>query len=478
MPMPMPMPMLPKSLTRSAWAVLAAALALGCKVGPNYEPPKVNAGKGWLQPEAGPAMGLDAWWRQLHDPVLDRLEEAALAGNLDLRQAQVRIGQARALRDSVAGRRGPVVNASAGVTREEQSLNGLLPIGKIPGLERDVTIHEVGFDAAWELDLFGGIRRRVESAEAQAQAAVEEARDARVSVEAEVARTYLTMRGAQRELEARTAVVEALRRTLETVQRRVAAGDLPKAELERTQAQVDQAAANLPTLKAEMHAAALGLGVLLGQLPESEAALCAGASAELTLAPIPVGERADILRRRPDVRGAERQLAAATADIGVAKAEWFPKLSITASGGYQALQLSQLFNSGSQTAAISPFISWRIFDGGTIKAEIRAAEARQQTAALGYEKAVLAALTDAERALVTYRLALEGVQAQKTALESSRRFRDHAQQRFTFGDIALAELLDAERNAREAEDGFVKAQTSAAIDLVALCKALGGGWQG
>jgi len=462
-------------------AGLAATLALGCKVGPDYQPPQVNTGKGWTQPDetrnGGTPVALDAWWRQLGDPTLDRLEEAALRGNLDVRQAQARIGEARALRDAVAGRRGPTLNAGAGVTREEQTLNGLLPIGFIPGMTRDVSIHEVGFDAAWELDLFGGTRRKVESAQAQAQAAVEEARDARVSVAAEVARTYLTMRGAQRELEAREAVAGALKGILDTVAQRAAAGDVAKAELERAQGQYEEASAALPGLRAQMHAAALGLGALLGQLPESEAALCATRAPEPALAPLPVGERADLLRRRPDVRAAERQLAGATADIGAAKAEWFPKLSISAAGGFEALKLADLTKSTSRTWTLAPLISWRLFDGGAIRAEIRAAETRQERAALGYEKAVLGALTEAERALATYRLALEATRAQQAVLASARRTGGFARQRFAQGDIARAELLDAERATHEAEDACIRAQTAAAIDLVALFKALGGGWK-
>ena len=463
---------------RAALLGALGALLVACKVGPNYQPPQVKAGSDWIRtPEAGGAAALDAWWRQLGDPTLDRLVAAALKGNLDLRQAQVRINEARALRDAVAGAKVPTLNASAGVTREEQSLNGPLPIAIIPGMTRDITIHEVGFDASWEMDLFGRTRRRVESAQAQAQAAVEESRDVQVSVAAEVARTYLTMRGAQRELAARTQAVDALRQGLETLRRRASAGDVGDAEVDRAQGQYQDALAVLPGLRAQMHASALGLGALLGQLPESEAALCESRPAELALAPLPVGARADVLRRRPDVRGAERTLAGATAEIGVARAAWFPRLSIGASGGFEALKLADLFKSGSQTLAVAPLISWRIFDGGTIRAEIRAAEARQQVAALGYEKAVLGALTDAERSLVTYRLALEATRAQQAALEAARRNRVHAGQRFKVGDIALGELLEAERSLHEAEDSFARTQTGAAIDLVALCKALGGGWQ-
>ena len=452
-------------------------LLVGCKVGPNYEPPKVEAGAGWTQAAGVPGAALDAWWQRLGDPTLDRLVAAGLTRNLDVRQAMVRIREARSLREAVAGGLGPTIGAQAGVTRLEQTMNGSLPLAQIPIIQRDQTLHDVGFDMSWELDVFGRTRRAVESAQARAQAEEAQARGIQVSVAAEIARTYLTMRGAQRELAARTALVAALGRNLETIRLRVQAGDLAKVDAERADGQFLDAKAALPSLRAQMHAAALGLGVLVGQLPESEAALAATPAPGLVLAPLPVGERADLLRRRPDVQAAERFLAGATADIGLAKAEWFPKLTITASGGYEAQQTSQLFKSSSQTFAVAPFISWRIFDGGTIKAQIHAAEARQEEAALAYEQTVLAALSDGERTCSNYRLALEATEAQRTALDFARKTYGHAERRYQQGDIALGELLDAERTLREAEDSFARVQTGAAIDLVALCKALGGGWQ-
>jgi outer membrane protein TolC len=189
-----------------------------------------------------------------------------------------------------------------------------------------------------------------------------------------------------------------------------------------------------------------------------------------------VGERADILRRRPDVRAAERRLAARTADIGVATAELFPKLTIGAGGGFQSLDAGNLFDSASRTFSIMPLISWRVFDGGRVRAEIRASEARQEQAALAYEKAVLGALGDAERALSDYHFGLDEVQRQRTALEAARTSYAHAQTRYAAGDIALTELLAEERVLRDAEDAYARTHTATAIELVALYKALGGGW--
>lgn len=453
-------------------------LFAACAVGPEYRVPKINTGKGWSQP-AGPLvtdLELAAWWRSLGDPMLDRLIEMALAQNLDIRQAQSRIAEERALRDLAVGARAPTLQVETSVNRRRQSLNGPLPIRSLPGIRRDQTIHDVGFDTAWEIDLFGRMRRMVESAEAQLQATEEAASDIQISIVAEVARTYLTLRGTQRELAARSASVEALRRVADTVRRRAAEGDLALGDVDRTQAQLDTAIAALPGVRARIRAAALGIGVLLGQLPESQLALADSKSAEIILRTIPIGERADVLRRRPDVRSAERRLAATTANIGVATAEWFPRLSISANGGFQALAIGDLIKTSSQTWSIIPLISWRIFDGGRVKAQIRASEERQAAVAHVYEKTVLSALTDAERSLSNYRLSLESVRVQRTAIESARRSYGHAKHRFKLGDIALADLLEVERSLREAEELYAKTHTNAATDLVALYKALGGGW--
>lgn len=464
------------SATRAA-VLASAALLAACATGPQYRAPRMDTGKGWAQPaDTAAPKALATWWRALGDPTLDRLVETALAQNPDIAQARARIAEARALRDAAAGAEVPSLQAEASVNQRRQSENGPLPIGVIPGVDRDQTIHDVGFDAAWEIDLFGRTRHAVESAKAQLQATEDAANGVRISVAAEVARAYLTLRGAQRELAVRTAAVETLRRIVGTVRGRAAVGDLAQGDVDRAQARLDAAAAALPGIRARIRAAALGIGVLLGQLPESELALADNKSPEITLAPIPVGQRADVLRRRPDVRAAERRLAAATASVGAAAAEWFPRLAISASGGFQALELGDLLKSSSQTASIMPLISWRIFDGGRVRAQIRAAKARRQAAAQAYEKTVLSALADAERALGNYRFALESVRGQRAALASARRSYGHAERRFQLGDIALADLLEAELSLQQAEDAYAQTHTAAAVDLIALYKALGGGW--
>lgn len=455
--------------------VLPPFLLAACTVGPRYESPRPTAtGSGWTE-STDTSIDLSAWWRSFGDPTLDRLVETALARNIDVRQAQASIAEARALRDKATGASKPSVDVNASVTQRRQSENGALPIRSIPGYERDQTIHDIGFDASWELDLFGRVRRSVEASEARFQAEESDARAVRISVAAEVARNYLAMRGAQRELAAQSATVETRRRTLELVRLRINAGDLSAAELDSVQAELDRESATVPTIRARLRSAALGLGILLGELPEKELGLLESPPPDITLKMIPVGTRADLLRRRPDVRAAERRLAASTAQTGLAQAEWFPKLSIGASGGFEALDAGDLLKSSSQALSIAPLISWRIFDGGRVRAEIRAAEARQENAALAYEKTVLSALSDAERALNDYRFGLEALRTRRAAVTSAQRAYENSKIRFERGDTRLTELLDAERRWREAEYASASIQTSTATELVTLFKTLGGG---
>jgi len=459
---------------------LIITLLAGCAVGPDYRPVDVDAGTGWTEAGAGGVISdadLAQWWRRFGDPTLDRLVETALDQNLDIREAVARVAEVRALRDAVAGGYWPVVNANGSVSRRRLSENGPFPVGQIPGYPRNQTVYDIGFDASWEIDVFGGTRRAVEAADARLEAANESLRAARLSVVAETARVYLTLRGAQHERQALNAAVDASRASTDLVRQQLAAGEVPEAALAQAEASLASVETQLPVIEAQVRTAALSLGILLGELPESEAGLADTGAAYAELAPLPVGERADILRRRPDVRAAERQVAAATADIGVATAELFPKFGIAAGGGFESLETGNFFDSGSQRFDITPFISWRIFDGGRIHAQINAREARQQAAALQYEKQVKAALTDAERALTRYNLGLVALEHQDNAVAAARRNYGFADARYRAGEISLLELLDAESALRAAESAYALTHTRAATDLVALFKALGGGWQ-
>lgn len=459
--------------------LLSSALLTACAVGPEYRaPPPVTTGDGWTQSVAAASAPVDLarWWSTLGDPVLERLIDTALAANLDLREAMARIDEARALRDRVAGDQAPVVTAGSSVERRRQSENGSLPIGSIPGVDTTQTIYDAGFDAAWEIDLFGANQRALEGASARLQAAEADAQGVRMRIVAEVARAWFTADGAAHELRTQQAMLETLQHTLELVRRRQALGDASIADVDTAYAQWAAADAALPDIRARQRAAVLSIGVLLGAPPERELALLDAAPSPLILRALPVGERADVLRRRPDVLAAERRLAASTADVGVATAELFPKLSIGVGGGFQALSTGDWFDASSTRFSILPLISWRLFDGGRVRAEIRASEATEQQAALAYEQAVLTALGDAERALSDYHADLDTLARRQAALEATRRSHDHAKARYAAGDIALVELLAAERLLHEAETSKVNARTAAAVQLVTLYKALGGGW--
>lgn len=491
-PMGTPVTPLP---TRSALVLLSLLLG-GCAVGPNYEgAPKFDLGLGWMLPgqkaeakakaaEVVAPIALDKWWEALGDETLTRLIEEALARNLDVRQALVRVMEARAALDIATGQNYPAVDANGNVTRQQQSLNGPLPVGQLPSLERNRTIYNLTLDMAWEVDVFGRISRMTESATAQTEATQEDVHGVRISVAAEVGRTYFSLRGAQREREACLASILSLEKTLELTQQRIKAGDLAPAELDRVQAQLDGIRATLPEIEGRIRASALGLGTLTGGLPEQELPLqehqtktqAENQVATFNLPYVPVGERADLLRRRPDIRAAERRLAASTAEIGVAVAEQFPKLKIGASGGFQALESGDLFSADSRLFSVAPMISWRIFDGGRVKAQIRSAEAKQQMAALAYEKAVLAGLGDGERTLSDYHFALESLNRQKTAVATALRVHASMQERFRAGDVTLLDVLAAEQQLDAARTTEARLATYAATNLVALFRALGGGW--
>ena len=460
-----------------SWVLLTACTVAG----PTYrEPPPVDIGSGWTLPltSASASADLTQWWFALDDPVLDRLMATALSKNLDLRQAAARVDEARALRDRVAGERLPGVSIDAGANRRRQSENGPLPIGAIPGLDPTQTIYDAGFDAAWEADLFGAKRRALESASARLQAIEIEAQGIRMRIAAEVARNWFSAVGAKYELRAQQSALDTLQQTLELVRLRHTLGDASAADVDAAYAQWAAVNALLPGIEARRRASLLGLGVLLGAPPERELALLDAPVTPSTLQALPVGERADLLRRRPDVLAAERRLAASSADIGAATAELFPKLSIGVGGGFQALSTSDWFDASSSRFSILPLVSWRLFDGGRVRAEIRAREAIERQAALAYERAVLTALGDAERALSNYHGGLETLERRSMALNAARTGHGHAKMRYAAGDIALLELLAAERSVHEAETAAVRARASATIRLVALYKALGGGWNG
>lgn len=462
--------------------VLAAPLLLlsGCAVGPDHAPPNAPNQSAWPAPlEAGvstEAADLRAWWSGFHDPILDSLIDRAFAGSLDLREAAARVKEARALRGLATADRLPAVDARGSGTLRRSSGNSFGGPGGPPGEESD--LYDAGFDASWELDLFGGVRRSIEAADADAAAAVESQRDARVVLAAEVARNYILYRSAQARLGIARQNVQAQQETLDLSSDRFNAGIASELDVARARAQLETTRSRLPTLQASLRAAAFRLDVLLGLMPGALAPeLEAGAAVPPTPAAIPIGLPAELVRRRPDIRRAERALAAATARVGVATADLYPRFTLDGSFGFESGQFGTLFRAGSRTWAAGPLaVRWPVFDGGRIRSNIRASEARQEQALVAYERAVLAAYEEVANALVAYARVRERRDSLAQAVEADRRAVELASELWRRGLSDFLNVLDTQRVLFQLEDQLAESDAEVTTNLVALYKALGGGW--
>jgi NodT family efflux transporter outer membrane factor (OMF) lipoprotein len=359
------------------FVALSLLLLAACAVGPKYTPPKVTGNGDWIA--ATDTAPVDpTWWRSLNDATLDELLQTALTHNLDVKGAEARLREARASRDAVAGRRLPQLDASGSATRNAWSENGPIPVQRVPGFERDYNLFEAGFDASWEIDLWGHSSRALEAARARAEGADAARRETSLLVITEVTRSYVDLRSAQQQFASVQADASAQAEVADLIAERLRKGEASRFDFLRADAQARSARAALPDLDAAAHAAVYRLALLTGQPPE------ALAQRLLVPAPLPVcpamvaaGMRSEMLRRRPDVRQAERQLAAATADVGVATADLFPRLSLTGSLGQQALQSQQFASSTSTYFSLGPGLHWPVFAGGSLRANVRAADARQ-----------------------------------------------------------------------------------------------------
>ncbi len=358
--------------------LLVTLLLTGCAVGPDYHRPIVpgtDAG-GWMTPVDGAPFDGEPW-HSLGDPVLTGLIESAIAHNPDVREAEANLREARAQRDATAGQRLPELTASASAEEDQISANGQLPVRQIPHFNRRFSLFDAGFDASWEIDLWGGTRRAVEGAERHVEAVSARQRDTMLQVVAEVARSYAELRGSQAAVAAQRADADAQSGISRLIHQRFEAGEASNVDDVRAQAQARDTAAAIAGKEAAIHAAANELALLTGRPPEELAGLAA------TTAPIPLpparvaaGMRSDLLRRRADIRAAEADLAAATSDVGVETANLFPTVSLVGSLGQQARHGSDLGTSASTYFNIGPSLRWGIFAGGSIRARIRAADAR------------------------------------------------------------------------------------------------------
>lgn len=459
---------------KGSLALLVAASLAGCAVGPDYQRPETPVAKRFAGAEPTTYSSQEAqaqFWKQFHDETLDRLVEEALAANHDLRIAVGRLAEARAARHQSLYDLAPTVTASAGHQTQ-----------KVPqvqsGFPFTASYYDAGFDAFWELDLFGRVRRGVEASHAQLQGAEANLRDAQVSVIAEVARTYFELRGEQNELAVARRNVENQQQTLQLTTARLDAGRGTELDTSRAQAQLSTTLSTIDPLEAALSRSIHRLGVLTGRDPNALQGLLSPAQ---DLPPLPqitaVGDPATLLRRRPDIRVAERQLAASAAEIGVAVGDLFPKVTFNGSFGYDAASLGGLGTANSRSYVIGPGISWAAFDLGRVHAQIAGARARTDTALAQYEQTVLRALEETENALVTHARTRDELSHAADAAKASTTAAKLAHARYEGGVVDFLEVLDAERTQLESEDRLARSRTDAATSLIAVYKALGGGWE-
>jgi outer membrane protein, multidrug efflux system len=487
--------------------ILGAVASAGCTVGPDFVAPKADLPPAWRADAAtapGVAIGtglLPDWWSSFGDPTLTALIERAAPANPDLQVAALRIAEARAQADIAAAARLPQVDANAGFTRQRISEttattsllagagaaasggSSITPAGGVQGgfagLPNPFNQSQVGFDASWEVDLFGRIRRSVEAARADTVAAVEDRHDALVALDAEVARAYIDLRGAQRRREVLEENLRTQQDALELTRQRRDAGVGNDLDVANAGAQASSTEAQRPVVASRIAQDINQLSFLLGEPPGAlRSQLDAAAPVPPVPPQVPIGMPAELVRRRPDIRAAEARLHGATARIGVAVADLFPRLTLNASAGLQAEHVNDLGEWASRFFALGPSLELPIFNGGARRATVRLQDVRAREAAVAYARVVLVALHDVDNALAAY-----GDEQRRAAALEAAATRSHdalglARQRFTGGVSSFLDVLDAERNLQQAELAWTDSTTAVSIDLVALYKALGGGWEG
>jgi NodT family efflux transporter outer membrane factor (OMF) lipoprotein len=470
--------------------MVSLPLLAACTVGPDFVPLKADVPKAWTT-NASDSQPQNDWWNSFHDPVLSSLIARAAEANLDLKQAALRIAEARAEGEIAAGDQWPSVgaNASYASTRfSDKTAQGSLfsniggiPIApgvSIPSFPNPYDQFQVGFDASWEPDLFGGVRRSIEAAGADTEAAVEDRSEALVSLEGEVARSYVDLRAAQLKLQITRRDLDTERDVLQLARDRRTAGLATDLDVSEATAQVTTTEAQLPLLEREITVDINQLGQLLAREP---GALRGELEAAEPVPPVPqaiaVGLPGDLLRRRPDIRAAEARLHAATARVGVATAALFPRLTFDASFGTQAERFPDLADWASRFFNVGPSLDIPIFEGGKLRATVRLQDIREQEAAVAYADTVLGAVHEVENALV----ACQTEQTRRTSLEATVQQNQEtltlARQRYSGGVTTFLDVLNAERTLQQSELSAADSTAAASTDLVALYKALGGGWQ-
>ncbi len=458
-------------------AAIPALLFTACAPGPAYRTPIVSVPQQW---PGKPARGISAesapveqWWKTFHDPELESLVSRAAAANLDLQIAAARIEEARANRGLAQSNALPQVTAALSATRDRQIIYGFTPAG----LPFETNFLRGQFDMSWEADLFGRIRSQVRGASADLAAQEEDRRNVLVTLLGDVATNYALVRGAQLRLGITERNIGIQHETLALTQALAAAGQATDRDAAQAEAQLELTRAAIPQLETDRDVAIHRLGVLLGSEPDTLAAELADPSPLPVIpAEVPVGLPSELLARRPDIRRAEDQLAAATARIGEARADFFPRFSLTGAAGRESTQLHLLALGTGNLFSFGPSVSLPVFTAGRIRANVKVQEARATQAEVAYRAAVLTALEETENALLSYSGEQEHSNRLERAIAADHTALELAREQYRAGLADFLTVLDAERALAGNEDQLAQSRTAVVTRLVSLYKALGGGW--
>ena len=489
-------------------AALACVAIAGCTVGPDFEPPKSSTPEVFNRPQTAqaPSKAIEArfdpqWWTLLNDPVLNGLEARLADASLDVAAASARLLQSRAVLRVAGAAEYPTLAGTGSYDRERGSENGILsllgvtpaesqplsasgsaPLGvaAMPGAKGSpaYNLYQVGFDASWEIDLWGHVRRSVEEATALSQASYEDRNAVLLSARAELARDYIELRDTQKLEQIAKQNLAIANDALNLTKLRAHEGVTTNLDVSNASAQVANIESLIPTLESHSETTINAIGLLLGEEPGAlRQTLAATQDVPVLPARIPIGFPSELVRRRPDIRQAEAQLHAATASIGVAKADFYPRIMLNGSAGFQSLQLSSLASWASGQFVAGPSITFPIFEGGRLSGTLELRKAQQREAAIAYKKTVVRAWREVDDALIVYDAEQRRRDRLAEAVSMNERALAVARARYKAGALDYLDVLNVQKQLLEAQSNLERSRAAAATNLVTLCKALGGGWE-
>ena len=495
------------SIRTPALAVSLCFALNGCLVGPDFERPQTSTPDVFNRTQAAqaPSKAVESelspeWWTLFNDPTLDSLEQQLTDANLDVAAASARLRQSRAEQRIAGAAEYPTLNGDASYNRERGSPNGILSLLGVPPLQTQQSaagntglgvaplpgskgsppynLYQFGFDASWEIDIWGGARRGVEAATALSDASYEDRNAVLLSARAELARDYVQLRDTQALLQIARQNLEIARNATKLTEKRVQEGVVTNLDVDNASALAETIESLIPTLESRSETTINAIGLLLAKEPHAlEEMLAEPRDVPALPEQVPIGLPSELVQRRPDIRKAEAQLHAATASIGMAKADFYPRISLNGSAGFQSLQLSNLATWASGQYVLGPSISLPIFEGGRLTGTLHLREAQQQEAAIVYKRTVLDAWREVDDALVVYDAEQRRRDRLKKVVSLNQNALSIAEKRYKAGAVDFLDVLNVQKQLLDAQSNLEQSKADAAANLITLCKVLGGGWE-